>query len=314
MPHKHRRRDDNDAHYNLPPTSVARSLPVGKNAATVFTSSGKKSKTEKASKAQQGGEKEYSFDDTPKAFARLLQRQKATGRLPSGLDNGERASKKRKREEKDDGKKKKSSVNPPPPPKSKIEPVADVPKIMPGEKLRDFNARVDQALPVSGLARKGKIAGIKERRTKTEKRMHKMYDDWRKEDERIKEKAEEEAEEREEEQEEQKAMYGEDTLMPVMGGGKRRRRMIGEQKADKEDPWAELNKKRNAPKGLHDVAQAPPEFTVKPKEKFKMKNNARVDVLDVPNAAGSLKRREELGAERKSIIEQYRALMGRGSG
>lgn len=300
--------------YNLPPESVARSLPVGKNAQTVFTQSGKKSKTEKKSKPA-GGENGYTFDDTPKAFARLLHRQNPTKKLPSGLDNGERQNKKRKRAEKEAGEKaeKAAKAEQAGPPKSKIQPVAEIPKIMPGEKLRDFNARVDQALPVSGLARKGKMAGVKERRTKTEKRMHKMYADWRKEDERIKEKAEEEAENREEEEEEQKAEYGEETLLPTIGAGRngKRRRMIGEQKDDRDDPWAELKKKRDAPKGLHDVNLAPPEFTVKPKEKFKMKNNARVDVVDVPNAAGSLKRREELGAERKNIIEQYRALMGR---
>lgn len=225
--------------------------------------------------------------------------------MPSGLDNGEPRTKKRKRAategEKEQAVKSKA-------PKSKIEAV-EMPKIMPGEKLRDFNARVDQMLPVIGLARKGKMAGMKERRTKKEKEMHRLYAEWRKEDERVKDKAEEEAEAREEEEEEQKAKYGEDTLEPVNGTQGRRRRMIGESKDDKDDPWAELKLKRDTPKGLHDVAQAPPEFTVKPKEKFKMKNNARVDVVDVPNAAGSLKRREELGAERKNIIEQYRALM-----
>jgi hypothetical protein len=45
-----------------------------------------------------------------------------------------------------------------------------------------------------------------------------------------------------------------------------------------------------------------------PREKFKVKNGARADVADVPNAAGSLARREELGAERKNIIEAYRLM------
>jgi hypothetical protein len=34
-----------------------------------------------------------------------------------------------------------------------------------------------------------------------------------------------------------------------------------------------------------------------------------VDVANVPAAAGSLRRREALASERKSIVEQYRALM-----
>lgn len=261
----------------------------------------------------------YAHDDTPKAFARLLQMQEQK-KLPSGLDNGDaRANKKRKRgqDEAAAGKAAKAAKAPAPVvPKSKLQPVADIPKIMPGEKLRDYNARVDQALPIAGLAVKGKNKGLgtKERQTKTEKRLHKMYADWRKEDERIKEKAEEEEELREEDEEEKKALYGEEaTAIHEVGKKGKRRRMIGEQKDDKDDPWAVLKTKRDAPKGLHDVAQAPPEFTVKPKEKFKVKNNARVNVVDVPNSAGSLKRREELGAERKNIIEQYRALMSKSS-
>lgn len=191
----------------------------------------------------------------------------------------------------------------------------EMPKIQPGEKIRDFNARVDQMLPVTGLARKGNqglAPGEKVTRTKTEKRMHKMYDEWRKEDQRIKEKAEEEREKREEEEEERNALYGEDSGVPILYG-KKRQRMIGESK-DNDDIWAVLKTKREKPKGLHDVAQAPPEFTVIPREKFKVKNGARADVADVPNAAGSLARREELGAERKNIIEQYRALMRKSSG
>lgn len=191
----------------------------------------------------------------------------------------------------------------------------EMPKIQPGEKIRDFNARVDQMLPVTGLARKGNqglAPGEKVTRTKTEKRMHKMYDEWRKEDQRIKEKAEEEREKREEEEEERNALYGEDSGVPILYG-KKRQRMIGESK-DNDDIWAVLKTKREKPKGLHDVAQAPPEFTVIPREKFKVKNGARADVADVPNAAGSLARREELGAERKNIIEQYRALMRKASG
>jgi hypothetical protein len=258
--------------FNLPPTAVAKALPVGKNAQTVFTSDGKKKrKTEKNA---------YKFDDTPKAFARLMYRQ----------------------QRQEDIKQKQKGTT------------MEMPKIQPGEKLRDFNARVDQTLPVTGLARKGNqglAPGEKVTRTKTEKRMHKMYDEWRKEDQRIKDKAEEEQEKREEEEEERNALYGEDSGVPTLYG-KKRQRMIGESK-DSDDIWAVLKTKRDKPKGLHDVAQAPPEFTVIPREKFKVKNGARADVADVPNAAGSLARREELGAERKNIIEQYRALMRKAS-
>lgn len=269
-------------------------MPVGKNAQTVFTSDGKKKrKTEKNA---------YKFDDTPKAFQRLMYRQQP--KTEPDETESKTANKKRKRQEDIKQKQKQQQKGT----------TMEMPKIQPGEKLRDFNARVDQTLPVTGLARKGNqglAPGEKVTRTKKEKKMHKMYDEWRKEDQRIKDKAEEEQEKREEEEEERNALYGEDSGVPTLYG-KKRQRMIGESK-DNDDIWAVLKTKRDKPKGLHDVAQAPPEFTVVPREKFKVKNGARADVADVPNAAGSLARREELGAERKNIIEQYRALMRKAS-
>jgi hypothetical protein len=47
----------------------------------------------------------------------------------------------------------------------------------------------------------------------------------------------------------------------------------------------------------------------KPREVFKIRGGARVDVANVPNAVGSLRRREELATERKNIVEEYRRLM-----
>ena len=60
---------------------------------------------------------------------------------------------------------------------------------------------------------------------------------------------------------------------------------------------------------MHDVVQAPPVFSVLPKERFKIKSGARVDVANVPNKAGSLKRREDLGGARKGVIARYRQMM-----
>ena len=63
-----------------------------------------------------------------------------------------------------------------------------MPKIQPGERMSDYNARVDQAIKISGLIQKGKaVEGIKERRTKKEKQMHKLYATWREEEAKIKE-------------------------------------------------------------------------------------------------------------------------------
>lgn len=302
MPHKHvRSRGDNDDSYNLPPTTIAKPLPV-RNDKTVFTPKEKKSRS-KGRQPTSNTSNSYKLDDTPKAFARLMQR--GTKRVPSGLDNGEPRSKKRKRAGND-------AEAPTAPPKAeKKQDKPEIPKIMPGEKLSDYSARVDQALPVAGLIKKGKgtkIEGMKERQTKTEKRLHKMYAEWRREEERIREKEEEARELAEEAEEEENAMLGLDGE-EVKGKKGKRKRMIGEDKGKDDDPWAELKLKRDAPKGLHDVAQAPPEIKVIPREKFKMRNGAVAQVADVPNAAGSLKRREELGQERKNIIEQYRAMM-----
>ncbi|KAJ9618929.1 hypothetical protein H2203_008745 [Taxawa tesnikishii (nom. ined.)] len=292
MPHKHVRGKDDD------PDNHRREEEEEEEGKKSTPSSG-------------GASSDYKLDDTPKAFARLIQRQSQPKKF-SGLDNGEERKSNKKRKRGADA----PSVQQPPP-KAESAPVG-IPKILPGEKLSDYSARVDRALPIAGLARRGKgpaVPGLKERQTKTEKRLHKMYAEWREEDARIKEREEEAREQAEEEEEEKAATYGEEIRQLGPQGKKgKRKRMIGEVNAHEDDPWAELKKKRDAPKGLHDVAQAPPEFKVVPREKFKVKNNAIAHVADVPNAAGSLKRREELGVERKSIIEQYRALMKRNEG
>ena len=192
---------------------------------------------------------------------------------------------------------------------------AEMPKIQPGERLGDFAARVDHAFPVGGLARKGKVRvdGIKERQTKTEKRLHKMYASWREEDARRKEKEEERIEQEEEAEEEREAeLGGQSVRLPATSKRGKRKRVIGEAPgSDDEDPWANLKLQRDTPRGLHDVVQAPPNLKVVPKEKFKVRNGAGVQVANVPTAAGSLKRREELSAARSEVIERYRSMMKR---
>ena len=352
MPHKHVRvRDPSDkTTYNLPPDKIANPLPVGKHGASVFSSkTTEDAADEKSRKARSKAKRkrDQQKDDTPKAFARLMAWQSSGGKtkLPSGLDNGDDRRPLKKKQKKDNadgdgdgGNKGNTSTSSAAATAAVATATAktnaqrdsiqkdanNVPKIQPGEKLADFAARVDQALPVSGLARRGgkKNGDLGERQTKTEKRLQKMYADWRVEDARIKEKLEEARELAEEEEEDdevdEETGVRKNVQVPVVGGGdgggkKRRKRMIGEERDREDDPWAELKLKRDEPKGLHDVAQAPPEFKAIPREKFKVRNGAIAQVADVPNAAGSLKRREELGAERMNIIEQYRAMMNRGT-
>lgn len=207
----------------------------------------------------------------------------------------------------------------------------EIPTIRPGEKMGDFAARVDAALPVSGLINKtmkgGKDPlGLKVGRTKTEKRMHRMYAEWREEEKRIQERKMDAAEAREEDE------MGEDehgnvrwkadldeasAAASASSAGKKGKKGKGKKKkvlgevddGEGDDPWAKLKRDRAEVKaGLHDVVLAPPTFTKAPREKFKVRG-AHVDVGDVPRASGSLRRREELGDVRKSVVEGYRAMM-----
>jgi hypothetical protein len=237
----------------------------------------------------------YGVDDTPRAFQRLINQQ-TNKRHISGLDEGEdrRANKKAK-----------TSAKPAKENAAAKKDAPEMPKIQPGERMSDYNVRVDQAIKISGLIQKGKaVEGIKERRTKKEKQMHKLYATWREEEEKIKEQREEAREKQEELDEENAAKYGENVKLP---GGKRAR-AIGESDDKEGDIWASLKEKRGQKPKLNDVVQAPPEL-VKPKEKFKPIRGARVDVSNVPNKSGSLMKREELGDARREVIERYRAMM-----
>lgn len=317
MPHKHtRRRGDDDSNYDLAPSTFARPLSAYNKEEFKRDKKGKKvnnkqtGRVERTSGPRKG--KTYKHDDTPRAFTRMMALQSSNKRQRSGLDDGDDKRSKKKR-------RKCEAVDETSGQEKEAENATEVPKILPGERLADFAARVNHALPVGGLARKGKVnvEGMKERQTKTEKRLHKMYDEWRKEDAKRKEEEEEKRElEEEAEEEKEAALGGQSTRIPTATSSskrQKRRKMIGETGDADDDPWAELKAKREAPRGLHDVAQAPPDLK-KVRQKFKVKDGAKVNVVDVPNAAGSLKRREELSDARKEVIERYRAMMGKGKG
>ncbi|KAI9816896.1 MAG: hypothetical protein M1827_001541 [Pycnora praestabilis] len=305
MPHKHTREKSKDgASYELPPTTFAKPLPVTKSSeAQKSDQVARKIKAKARKRSLNDG---FEGDDTPKSFARLMQFQ-ATGRHPDGLDDGNALKKSKKRKREDLENKETTKVVPN---ASKSE--REVPTIQPGERMSEFAARVDAALPVSGLASKGRDPlGLKPRRTKTEKKMHRMYAEWREEEARRKEKAEDAREDAEEEEEE-KGITFEDKTASLTSGKKnkkkgKKRRVIGEE-GDDEDPWAAI-KREDGPRGLHDVVQAPPHFSKVPKAKFGVKNGARVEIADVPNRSGSLRKREELGEARKNIVAEYRRMM-----
>lgn len=209
-----------------------------------------------------------------------------------------------------------------------------MPKILPGEKFSDFAARVDRELPLSQMKKSAKpppltnIPGAKEQpRTKHEKRLLRLQKHWREEEEKIKEREAAERDEKEAEAEDQLELWkrweaeaGARKAKKAATQQKKRKKGKGHNKkdgnADSEDssdddpdPWAKLKKRDPVSKSNpFDVVQAPPQLK-KPKEAFKTRGGAKVDIANVPSTAGSLRRREELAGERRTIVEEYRRLM-----
>lgn len=224
----------------------------------------------------------------PRAFKRLM--YVAGGqRIRSGLDDG------------NDGKTvQKATPNP------------DL-KIRPGEDMRSFSSRVDASLPVAGLTKKTVVkdgkdeAGMKIYRTRKERKMHKLYDQWRAEDVKVKDLREEK-----EEEAEQEGLDNEGTMTAMAmaelndATSKKSKRKRG--KVEDDDPWLELKKKRAEAKVLlHEQAQAPPELNKNISRQLKV-GDAVVDVANIPKAAGSLRRREELQEVRADVVDAYRKI------
>jgi hypothetical protein len=260
------------------------------------------------------------MDDTPKAFARLMAFSQGIKPKRSGLDDGIVKSKKQRKQEQQKATEDTEQDNGG---KSELQQKSDKTdlRIQPGESMADFKARVDQALPLSGVSKSGrKVAGVSDHRvTKHERKLKRLQKGWREEEARIRDKEQEERELAEEEEDEQKAMWEDktaDLAATTTTNGKKRKAKKGKRKLlagevdnHSEDEWEALKKTRETRKGLHDVVSAPPEFTRTPREIFKVKNGAGAKVGNVPNAAGSLRKREELGEERKTIIDTYREMM-----
>jgi hypothetical protein len=235
-------------------------------------------------------------------------------KLPKGLDDGVAKPKKKKQKASAGGEKEEDV-----PVTVREEEKAQMPTIKPGERMAEFSARVDAALPVSGLINKtakgGKDPlGLKVGRTKKEKKMQRMYAEWREQDARIQEKRQEALEEEEmdalEENENGQVVWA-DSGSKKKKGKKNNKKVVGEIEDGEGDPWARIQRERGGKVAFGDVVQAPPTFTNAPKEKFKVRG-AKVEVGDVPKASGSLRRREELGEVRRSVVEGYRAMMNKG--
>ena len=242
----------------------------------------------------------YGSDDTPRAFTWLMQKGK---KKRGGLDDGHSQRPKKPKIEQ-----KASS-------RTDALPTEEIPKILPHERLSDFSARVDQAIPMAGLRRRGKgLLDIGRHQSRKEKKMQNMYADWRRQDAARRTREEEAREIAEEEEEELEADMRASSGYSFKDDKNSKRKRSRKGGDEEEDPWARLKETRDQPRGLHDVAQAPPTFKTIPQEKFKVKNGAKVQTGNVPNTAGSLRRREELEKARNDVIERYRTLQGSRNG
>lgn len=298
MPHKHKRGNlASTSSYNLPPSQVAYPL----------------NPTEKST-SQPKSLKRKTKDDTPRAFSRLF----GTYRPPrSGLDDGVRPSKKKKA----NGAEVSASGTQTSVPTPQPNPTIEAPSRQYNESMSSFAARVDAALPLSGIQKKSGIAqGVDQaRQTRTERKMQKMYKQWRAEDLQLKEKAEDMlGETQNDDDEDLVKTMGVIAEPSSKGKTKRKRKGKGKGKgkpaagdgvsgsSDDEDPWAKITAKRQEAEkgsggglvGLHDVVQAPPRFTKVLKGK-----------MDFKVGQGGLKRQVELSEARQSVVEGYRQMM-----
>ncbi|KAH8908951.1 hypothetical protein BR93DRAFT_957807 [Coniochaeta sp. PMI_546] len=337
MPHKHTRKERDESSFNLPPTEIAKPLPVtsiskhklekskqgtwrgNASKAAAPKGSGSKGNAPDEKKNRKRKRQDDKKDDAPRAFKRLI--AFAEGKKPrGGLDDGVVLSKKQKKAANAEAAG--TSAEPAKAAKQTEKQERDIPTIRPGERLSEFAARVDAALPLGGLVTKtavknGKdMLGIKVPQTRKEKKMHKLYEQWRQEERKIQEKREEEAELAEEEEmdDEQGGVKWKIDMEDDAARGKKKKkgkkgRVLGEVGGKEEDPWEELKRKRGEGKiGLHDVAKAPPEL-IAPTAKLPMVRGAAVNVGDIPKSAGSLRKREELQSLRSDVIASYRKLM-----
>ncbi|KAJ5250118.1 hypothetical protein N7489_000528 [Penicillium chrysogenum] len=334
MPHKHKRRGEADkALFDLPPSEIAKALPVrdldkpklGKNGKKLVNKNQAKEQKQSVNKAPTHRSKNVTEDDTPRAFRHLMQYQQTGRRAPSGLETGERPNKRKRNATEEDAtassKKPTKAAEPKPKPAAKEK--TEMPKIMPGERLAEFAARVDREMPLSQMTKSVKTSDAKNKeqhkRTKHEKHLLRLQKGWREQEAKLRDKEQEEREEREDEMEVELRQWKE---WEIEAGGKKKKAAAAKKKKGKNtngnasdsgdddpDPWAKLKKRdEERKKNPFEVAQAPPQL-VKPREIFKVRGGAKVDVANVPAAVGSLRRREELAGERRNIVEEYRKLM-----
>ena len=286
--------------YDLPPTSIAKALPTK-------VSSNSKPTTHSRSSPNRPTKRSRQYDDTPRAFTRMLAFRDGN-KLPSGLDDGYIHKKSKIRASN-------QSIEPNLATSSSTASL----QRLPHESMSAFSQRVNAALPISGLSKSrpssDKLPSIKglrsdgTKQTRMEKKMQKMQQAWREA-----KKRREEALQDEDEDSDDKSLgssraqnivkVGATQAKRTKSSRKRRRRA---DESDNEDPWAELNARKRASVhavsstdiskglvGLHDVVVAPPKLCA-PRAVFG-------DMKDIPKGTGSLRRREELSKARAAVL------------
>ncbi|XWW96635.1 hypothetical protein V2A60_004612 [Cordyceps javanica] len=283
MPHKHKRKRGDDADFNLPPSQRALPLPVNSKKAVASHGTSRQAKKRRLAK---------SDSDAPRAFQRLMAFSSGK-KIHSGLE---------------DRKGEKSTT-------AELKQRGESLQIKSGEDLRAFAARVDAAMPLAGVSTKSGIKGkdldgIKTQKTRKERKMHKLYDQWREEERKIQEQREEEKElAAERELENDGAGILSISVLDDEGGTRKKKKGKRGKDIIQDDPWADLKKKRGeAKRGLNDVVEAPPELHKKQSRLLKVVGTATVNVGSAPKAAGSLRRREQLEEERQDVVEAYRRI------
>ena len=240
----------------------------------------KSNKRRKPNGVAKGLTEKKPIDDTPKQFARLMAWSKDGRALRKGLDDGIRKEKPKKTKKSApknaEGQAKipntgtedleqNPSANEDPTSLQRLVSATDI-KILPGERLRDFGVRVDQSLPLSSVPKYStretlKIPGLKRKQnlTKHNKRLAKMQDRWREDDQRLKDKRAEALEEGEDKREEESLLW--DGVEGARYARKGKRRKGGE---DDGDIWKVLDRKEASMKerGLTagDAVQEPPKL------------------------------------------------------
>lgn len=224
-------------------------------------------------------------------------------RAPSGLDNGDRPAKKKNKKNLSTASTSTTtttttSTTTKPSvaaaaPAQKFQPTL---QILPGERLSEFAARVDQSLPLTSIpkhrTRSTQIAGlekIKTPLTKHNKRLARLQSEWRATEAKIRARREEQEDELADEKEEDDLLWlgaGIDRTAAAVGGKKKKKKASSD---DDVDPWKQLEKKRREEgelgrqKNLQDVVTAPPVLK-SVKNIFKDKSDRNVGGMGVSRA------------------------------